>query len=307
MTNFFFLAIGSIILFIGAESLVKGAASFARRIGVPSVVIGLTVVSIATSSPELFVSIQASLLGKGDISIGNVIGSNIANIGLIVGITVLIHPIFIHKRLLRIDAGIMLAATVILVIIASIGTISSTIGLLLLLAAFLYMTLSIYFGRDKINLESEIKMTKSFWIDLFLTAFGLTALIYGGHLFLASAISIAAAFGISDAIIGLSLIALGTSLPELATCVVAAFRGHQDIALGNAIGSNIFNIFGIAGVASYLNPIKVELILPIDLIVLLLFTMVIIFQMYTKKELSRVEGGILLVGYFSYIAYLFTL
>ncbi|MCB1113770.1 MAG: calcium/sodium antiporter [Chlamydiia bacterium] len=299
--------LGVALLFFGGESLVKGSASLSLRLGLSQLVVGLTIVSIATSTPELVVSVQAAFAGKGDIALGNVIGSNIVNIGLILGMTALVQPIVIHKRLLKIDAWIMLLATLLLIALTLFGKITPLWGFILLICSALYIFLSIFKSTKESVGEEEIKKTASVWIDLFLLGMGLTGLILGGNFFLKGSISIAQNFGVSDAVIGLSLIALGTSLPELATSVIAAWRNHPDIAVGNVIGSNIFNIFTVLGVTSAIQPIDVQDITNTDCVALFLFSFILVVQMYTQKKLSRFEGFTLIAGYTAYIAYLYTL
>ncbi len=298
------------MLYFGAEGLIAGSSSLARRLGITPLVIGLTVVAFGTSSPELVVSVTAALKEEPGIAIGNVVGSNICNIGLILGIAALIKPVKVDLKLIKIDFIILIGVTLLFLLIVSDEFISRIDGLILLSILIAYIVTTLYMANKvrfkEIDLPIPIKLKKhSEWIDIIFITGGLLILIFGADLFLQGAKKIAIYLGVSNVIIGLSVVALGTSLPELATSVVAIIKKENDISLGNIIGSNIFNLLGILGAASIIHPIKTVDIGIIDYSLMLFLTLLIIPFAWTKLQVSRIEAIILLLIYFGYLYYLY--
>ena len=256
MTVFYFL-LGLIGLVAGGELLVRGASAIARTFNLSPLLIGLTIVGFGTSAPELIVAIQAALAGQPGIAIGSVIGSNISNILLILGVSALIAPLVIPVRKLWRDLGFMLAATAALWMMLGDGQISRLNGFLLLVGLAAFLTTAFLAGRGQPPEQASPRSGPS-WLPWAMTGAGLLLLVVGADLLVDSATTIAREFGISEAVIGLTIVAVGTSLPELATSVVAALRRQTEISVGNVIGSNIFNIFGILGVTAMISPIPAE-------------------------------------------------
>lgn len=302
-----FIIVGLICLYLGAELMIMGGAALALRLGLPIIIIGLLIMGYGTGTPELVVSIQAGLAGKGDIVLGNVIGSNIANTGLILGLVAMLQPITINKRLVLSDGPVMGAAALALCGFFIFGKrITAIDGTLLLIALIVYTVWSIYNGKKTHKPEDEPHPHKmrSIWFEIFFVIGGLFLLILGGSLFLKGAIGIAKVYEISDRIIGLTVIALGTSLPELATSLVAVYKKHGDMAIGNVIGSNIFNILAIIGITALIEPMSVENIHWVDYTYMgvLMFGLWLIISKGTK--ISRWEGSLLFGSYVVYMCYL---
>lgn len=254
--TYLLFGIGLLCLFFGGEYLVRGASAVARHFRLSPMVIGLTIVGFGTSAPEMLVSVQAALEGRPGIAIGNVVGSNIANILLILGVSALIAPLLIPARKLWRDLGFMLAATAILWVMLLDGDISRLEGILLLAGLATFLGVAFLTGKqdsDEVTL-GDIPQWKA-WA---MTAAGLVVLVVGARLLVDSATELARGFGISEAVIGLTIVAVGTSLPELATSVIAAIRKQTEIAVGNIVGSNVFNIFGILGTTAVIAPIPAE-------------------------------------------------
>ena len=298
---------GLVLLYYGAEFLVKGGASIALKMKISPLVIGLTLVAYATSAPEMVVSIDAALKGMGDVSIGNVVGSNICNIALILGLCAVITPLTVNKKLLQFDIFVMLAASLALVgcFYLSKG-VARWQGAVLLIGSIAYTVWSIYASRRENTAVSDEMPSKVYniWIAILLVAAGLAALVGGAKLFVYAAIELAKLCHVSEAVIGLTVVAIGTSLPELATSVVAAIRKEQDIAIGNVIGSNIFNILAILGIAPLIKPIETAGISYVDM-ALMIFTGALLYPfMRTGYKINRLEGAILLLIYIGYTAYL---
>lgn len=298
--------IGLVLLYYGAEFLVKGGSAVALKMKVSPLVIGLTLVAYATSAPEMVVSIDAALKGFGDVSIGNIVGSNICNIALILGLCATITPLKVNEKLLKFDTLLMIAAAAVLLIFYAINRgVNRYEAAFLLLGSLSYTFWSIYASRRE-NASSDVpeKVKYPLWIALLMVAGGLAALIGGAKLFVNAAIDLARWCRVSDAVIGLTVVAIGTSLPELATSVVAAIRKEQDIAIGNVIGSNIFNILAILGVAPLITPIKAEGISYVDMILMLVLSIALYPIMKTGMKINRKEGILLLAVYISYTVYL---
>ncbi|HSJ68422.1 MAG TPA: calcium/sodium antiporter [Anditalea sp.] len=303
------LIVGLLILLIGGKYLVDGASGIAGKLGLSPGLIGLTVVSFGTSAPELLVSVTAALKGASDIALGNVIGSNISNITLVLGISAVVFPIALPKSVIKLDYAFTLIVSILFFILAFNGIISLVDGLILLV---LLVLINIYFFKtiaripddpDDVDIQKlkSIPMYKSI---LFILG-GIAGLYWGSEMFVENAIVIAQQFGISDRIIGVTVIAIGTSLPELATSILAALKKQTDIALGNILGSNLMNILAIIGVTAVIKPIAVsQIFLSNDFLWMLGFTLLLLPIIITKLRITRWEGGILFGGYLLYLYFL---
>jgi len=307
------LVLGLVLLYFGAEGLVRGSSSLALRLGLSPLVVGLTVVAFGTSTPELVVSLKAAYLGQGDISVGNVVGSNICNIGLILGFSALIIPIKVASQIVRIDTPIMIGATGLALLFLRDGSLSRTEGIILFVLLIAYVIFSVIIAKkdatDPLAAEfgEEIKVSKSgVAVDLLMVAGGLVLLVLGARFLVDAAIDIAKSAGLSEAVIGLTIVAIGTSLPEFATSLVAALKKEADIAVGNVIGSNIFNIFCILGISATVTPLSSSGITAIDLGVMAAFAVVLWIFSRTGFRITRFEGFVLLAAYVGFVAWLVT-
>ena len=305
-----YLVGGLIMLFIGAEGLIRGSSNLAIKIGITPLVVGLTVVAFGTSTPELVVSLKAALLGNSSISLGNVVGSNIANIALILGVAALIKPLDVHAKVIMREIPIMIGISLLLLLLLLDGELGFIDGLVFVSGIITYTFVNVWMARKEKSPEvvkefkEGLKSKLGIPVSIVLMIAGLGLLILGANLFVQSAVAIAKMFNVSDAIIGLTIVAIGTSLPELITSIVAAYKKESDIAIGNVVGSNIFNILGILGITALIIPISSAGISYIDLGVML-FTAIILFPLSRSGfSISRMEGALLLVGYAGYIYYL---
>lgn len=302
------LLVGFLILTLGAEALVRGASAIALRLGVAPLIIGLTIVAFGTSAPELAVSLKAALAGNSGLALGNVIGSNIANIGLILAITALIKPIRVESQMVKRDIPLMIMASMLFWWLLDDGELSLLDGTLLASLLSIYLGYSYISSRKENNLcdNSELVNQKPQHVvlSLFFVGIGIAMLVGGGILFVDGAITLAKQFGISEIVIGLTIVAIGTSMPELVTSVVAARKGHSDIAIGNVVGSNIFNILGILGVTAIIHPIAAEGMKTIDFSVMLMLAVMTLPFAWTGYRIGRREGIVLLIGYLCYVSYL---
>lgn len=305
-----YLVGGLVLLFVGAEALIRGSSNLAIKIGITPLVVGLTVVAFGTSTPELVVSLKAALVGNSSISLGNVIGSNIANIALILGVAAIIKPLDVHAKVIMREIPIMVGISVLLLLLLIDGELGFSDGLIFVFGIVIYTVVNVMMARKEKNSEVDtefkegLKSKLGIPVSIFLMIAGLGLLIFGANLFVQSAVAIAKMFNVSDAIIGLTIVAIGTSLPELITSIVAAYKKESDIAIGNVVGSNIFNILGILGITALIIPISSVGISNIDLGVMI-FTAIILFPLSrTGFSISRLEGAILLLGYAGYIYYL---
>lgn len=302
-------------LYYGAEWLVRGASRFARSFQIKPVVIGLTIVAFGTSAPELVTSITAGIKHLSDIAMGNVIGSNIANIGLILGLSALVRPLTIDMKLLYREMPIMIGISGLLYFMGWDGILSRLEGGMLLGGIFAY---TCYVYRIALNEPNSIEQEFEEFVgtkgaknntitkDLFLIIIGLGGLVGGAHFLVHSAIYIARVIGISELVIGLTVIAVGTSLPELATSMIATIRKESDISVGNVLGSNIFNILAVLGVAAVIKPLQINTAsLIVDIPVMLLFSIFLIPLIMWKFVLTRGQGLLLLIGYGIYVFWLF--
>lgn len=305
--HFAFIAFALALLFIGAEGLVRGSSSLALRAGLSRLMVGLTIVAFGTSSPELVVSVKATLSQQGDIAVGNVVGSNIFNIAVILGITALLCPIPVHRQIIRIDAPIALALTGLLIVLLLNDSLGRLEGLLLFTGIVAYTVMNVLVARREAgaggngNDTSAPDVSRHWSIDTLFILGGLGILILGSRLLVDHSVLLARGFGISEAVIGLTIVAAGTSMPELATSVVAAARKQPDIAIGNVVGSNVFNILGILGVASIVSPLYAPGISWMDYAVMMTFTVLLLPLLYTGRILHRLEGLALLALYGGYL------
>jgi len=310
MTSWLLLLGGLAILSLGAEFLVRGSAALALRLGLTPLVVGLTVVGFGTSSPEMVVSVKGTLAGQGDLAVGNVVGSNIFNIAVILGMTVLIKPIKIGLQLIKLDTPIMIGAALLFIALIWDGSISRPEAALFfaLLVAYLVFTVRAARKESK-NIQEEFshelpKADSPVWLNSLYIVLGLAGLIFGGQMFINGSVALARVWGISDVIIALTVLAAGTSMPELATSIIAALRKNPDIAIGNIIGSNIFNTLGILGVSGMLAPIHAPGISHVDLWLMVGISFLLVPLMLTGFTLRRWEGGILLSIYGGYLWHL---
>ncbi len=307
------LAVGLVMLIIGAELLVRGASHLAAALGLSPLVIGLTVVAFSTSSPELAVSVQSSLSGQPDIALGNVIGSNICNVLLILGISATITPLAVAHQLIRIDVPLMIGASILVLVLAWDGLISRVDGALLFSGIIAYIVFTIYQNhQDNAQEQAGVVSNTSAYTPLQMVwhvsmiVAGLFLLVLGSDWMVNSAVVIAQLFGISELVIGLTIIALGTSLPEVATSVMASIKGERDIAVGNVVGSNLFNILTILGLTSLIAPITVAPnILVFDLPLMIVVALACLPIFFTGMQIARWEGILFLVYYVAYTAFLF--
>jgi cation:H+ antiporter len=311
ITTLLILVLGLVLLYFGAEGLVRGSSSLALRLGVGPLLVGLTVVAFGTSTPELVVSLKAAYLGQGDISVGNVVGSNICNIGLILGFSALIIPIKVASQIVRVDTPIMIGVTALALFLLHDGSLSRMEGVILFALLVGYVLFSIRLAKNQATdplaeeFTEEIKVSKwGVWQDVAFIAAGLVMLVFGARFLVDAAIDIAKAAGLSEAVIGLTIVAVGTSLPEFATSLVAALKKEADIAVGNVVGSNIFNILGILGISAAVTPLSSTGITGIDLGVMAAFAVVLWIFSRTGYRITRGEGFFLLVTYIAYVVWL---
>lgn len=308
---------GLLLILLGANGLTDGAASIAKRFNIPSIVIGLTIVAFGTSTPELTVSVSSAMKGSSDIAIGNVVGSNIFNILFIVGCTSLVAPIVITRNTLRKEIPLCILSSVVLLVIANdvlldkgaSNILSTTDGILLLCFFLIFLSYTFAIALDgksqATDEENNIKQMPMLKSVLFIIG-GLCGLVYGGQLFVDGAMNIARSLGVSESVIGLTLVAGGTSLPELATSIVAALKKNPEIAIGNVIGSNLFNIFFILGCSATITPMNISGITNIDLSVLVGASILMWFfgLFFAKRTINRPEGAFFVLCYVAYTVFL---
>jgi len=317
MTNSILLfLVGLIVLIIGADLLVRGASRLAAAFGVSPLAIGLTIVAIGTASPEIAVSLKAAASGQGDLTLGNVLGSNIFNILFILGVTSIVAPIVIAEQLIRKDAPIMLGVSLLTLALALDGNLGWLDGVLLLIGLIVYTVFALKQSRAE-SKEVQNEYTEEFAgkqprtakqtsINFGFILVGLALLVLGSNWLVDSATQIAKVLGVSELVIGLTIVAVGTSLPEVATSVIAAIKGESDIAVGNAVGSNIFNLLGVLGIGALVAPDGVAVasrVLQFDLPVMVFVALVTLPIFYIDNRVSRIEGGLLLAYYAVYVSY----
>ena len=312
MVNILLLLVGLGLVVLGADWLVNGASSIARRAGISEFVIGLTIVGFGTSCPELGVSLTGAIEGNSDISVGNVVGSNIFNVLFILGLTAMVLPVGMTDKNRRIDIPITLGVTILLVILGITGSMSGPVisrweGVLMLLVFSAYLFYC--FKSDSKDEFSETQQaTLSITKSIALTLTGLAGLIFGGDLFVDSATALARQIGVSDKFIAVTILAGGTSLPELATSLVAAIKGKEQLALGNILGSNVFNAMMILGLSSVITPLSFASMTIVDIITLVLSAVLLLIWAYTgrKNRIDRREGAAMLLCYVAYNVFLFS-
>lgn len=295
------LILGLVFLIFGGDLLVRSAVSFAEKFGVSSFLIGVTVVSFGTSVPELMVSIQAAMDQAADIAIGNVLGSNIANIALVLGVSVVIRPLSITTNTYKLSWWVMLISSLLFILFLLDNVITKMEGLLLIAGLLCFIFFSI---KRNIPNEESIISKINIQTGILFFVLGSIGLYFGSELFVESAISIASFFNVPKFVIGITVVALGTSLPELVTSIVALMKGQNNISLGNLIGSNIFNVFAVLGITSLIQELGTSsILLFLDFGVMLAVILVFGYQLFIRKKISRTAGFILLSGYFSYILF----
>lgn len=313
MLTWLLLAVGLVLLVFGAEFLVKGAARLATNFGIPSLVVGLTVVAFGTSAPELAVSVKAAYSGQPELAIANVVGSNILNILFILGIAALISPLIISQQLIRQDVPIMVGVSVAALLFTLDGNIHKMEAAILALGLIFYTSFLFYQGKKTGNnvaageIEEMSSAKSPLWQDLLLIVGGLILLVIGARWLVQSAVELATAWGVNEAVIGLTIVAAGTSLPEVVTSVVATIKGERDIAVGNVVGSNIFNILCVLGVSGLVSPVPLlagEELSQIDIPVMLGVALLCIPLFFIGAKLNRIEGLMFLVLYVAYVGYL---
>lgn len=312
-----FLILGVVLLVIGAEFLVRGASRLSAMFSVSPLVIGLTIVAFGTSAPELAVSLHSTLTNQADIAVGNVVGSNICNVLLILGMSALVTPLVVAQQLIRLDVPIMIGVSCLLLFFGWDRLINPTDGIVLFVGGVTYTVFLLYQSRRESDENVQSEYEKEYgprpfsWpqvgINAVLIAIGLVFLVVGSRLLVNSAVTIATALGASPLVVGLTIVAVGTSLPELATSMVASFRGERDIAVGNVVGSNIFNILVVLGLTSALSPAGVEIsasALTFDIPVMVAVAVLCFPIFFSGNLISRWEGGLLLGYYLAYMLYL---
>ncbi|MBK1832630.1 calcium/sodium antiporter [Roseibacillus ishigakijimensis] len=319
LSNSVWVVFGLVLLYYGAEWLVKGSSELALRVGISPLVVGLTVVAFGTSAPELLVSVSANMKTppEGDIALGNVVGSNICNLALVLGIAALIRPFSIHRQVLKREMPILLVATGLFVVMLMDGRISRLEGGALALGVVLYTVSSIRRGKkgEEIDIELDLseeeirKLRKAgpaqMIKDVALIILGLVALVAGADRLVFGGSNIATVLGVPTAVIALTLVAFGTSLPEIATVVVASLKGEGDLITGNAVGSCIFNLLAVIGITAAVAPLSAQSLQFADLIVMSTVTVLLLPFMWTRGALSRLEGTVLVGGYLVYVVWLF--
>lgn len=300
--DYIYVIAGLIGLFFGGEALVRGSVGIARRMAIPPLLIGLTVVGFGTSTPELLVSVDAALRGAPDIAIGNIVGSNIANMLLIVGVTCLVWPIAVSGSTLRRDTAVMVIGVLALVPIFAIGEMGRFAGGLLVTGLASYLIWAYLQPGDAALEDIDAPPPVSAWVSVLWVVGGLAVLMFGARFLVDGSVSIARGFGVSEAFIGLTIVAIGTSLPELATSVIAAFRRQSEIAIGNIVGSNIFNVLGILGITALIKPIPVaDRFLNFDLPIMIMVSFILTILLLTRPVIGRKVGLAGLAGYAVYV------
>lgn len=304
---------GLVILTAGADVLVRGASGLALRFGISALVVGLTVVAFGTSAPEMAVSVAGALNGETDLAIGNVVGSNIFNILFILGVSALIVPLTVDRQMIRFDVPLMVFSALVMYAM-SLNGIQFIEGLFLFGGLLVYVAFQVVQSRKQSNqqkgefeMEAALQPTQKAWVLVVFVLVGLVMLVVGSNFFVSGAVSLAKIWGVSDLVIGLTIVAAGTSLPEVATSLMAAFKGERDIAVGNVVGSNIFNIFGVLGTTALVSPNGLavsEAAMKFDIPVMIAASLICIPFFWIGQVLNRWKGLFFFVGYVSYTSYL---
>ena len=308
---FLFIAVGLLLLYVGAEGLVRGSSALALRFGVTPLVVGLTVVAFGTSSPEFVVSVRASLDNNGPLALGNVIGSNICNVALILGLSAMIRPMKVHLQVVRTEIPVMIGTSLVLVLFLFNGSIGRLEAFVLFAGIIFYTVFNILKARKERYKLGEKELTggmpslsHQLWLSLIFILAGFLMLVAGASSLVKGAIGVAQSLGVSQAVIGLTIVAIGTSLPELVTSIVASIKKEEDIAIGNVIGSNIFNILAILGAAGLVNPMESGALRFGNLIVMVFVAILTLPLAKSGFVLNRIEGAVL---FFIYIGYMYLL
>ena len=304
------LIVGMGLLIKGADWFVEGAASIAKSLGIPSLVIGLTLVSVGTSMPEFSVSLQSSIAGLNDISFGNIIGSNIFNTFVVIGVSAIMTSLAVSKDMKKYDLPILMGIYLILILFAyviSSGQIERWEAIIIFLLTIAYTALLFYRSKDEIKASKENednKPKRKWWLNLILVVIGLAAIILGGDLVVDHSSILAKKLGMSDLLIGLTIVAVGTSLPELVTSVVASKKGENDIAIGNAIGSCIFNVVLILGFCSIITPATVDMGSIVDCLVMLSSAVILFIFSFKSMKVNKAQGIVMVAIYVAYLVYI---
>ncbi len=326
LMNFGWLGLGLAMLYFGAEWLVKGSSALALRAGISPLAVGLTVVAFGTSAPELAVSIDATKIGQGGLALGNVVGSNICNLALVLGAAALVRPLGIHRQVVRFDLPLLIVVSLVFIGFlfndGDVSLVSRTEGIILTAGIVAYVAYSLIQSKrqsladsaadvevegleaDEVEAAKKASLPQILWY-LALIIVGLLMLVKGADFLIKGGVTIAEIFSVPKTLIGLSLVAIGTSLPELATSIVATLRGHGDIITGNAVGSCIFNVMAVIGIAAIISPISTTELKHADLFTMLGVTVLMLPFMASKRSISRIEGAVLIAGYLGYCVYLF--
>ena len=309
LINIILLIVGLFVLILGGDFLVRGASNIALRVHISPLVVGLTIVAFGTSAPEMLISVQSAMAGSPDLAMGNVVGSNICNLALVLGVTTLIGPINVQSDSMRIDWPVAMGSAILLYFISREGYINRIEGFIFFGLIVAYTVYIIRKSRKETKalreLEADLQLpdsdSASYWKDLLFLAIGSLGLYYGSDWFVGGAQEMARYLGVTERVIGITVLALGTSLPELVTSIVASLKRETDLALGNLMGSNIFNILSILGVTSIITDIKVSMeIVNHDMLPMMAITLLILPMMVSGKQISRLEGGILVSIYLYY-------
>ncbi|MGJ3231491.1 MAG: calcium/sodium antiporter [Oceanicaulis sp.] len=306
MTDILFLIVGLLVLIAGGDLLVRGAVAVAERLGVSPLVIGLTLVGFGTSTPELVASVQAALAGSPGIAFGNIVGSNIANILLIVGVSAMIFPVLVTDAALKRDGAIMIAVALLFAAVSSVTDLGRLAGLgfLALLGAYVFLAFRTEGGVAAAGEAAAPSAAPGapIWRSLLVALGGLALVVGGGYVLVTGAVGLAREFGLSETVIGLTIVAVGTSMPEFITSLTAAIKRQGDVAFGNIVGSNIYNILGIGGVTALVSPGAVpDQIVGFDNLVMIAASLLLVGLAWTRRRVSRWEGGLLLAGYVAYL------
>lgn len=308
LLTIFLFVVGIGLLIYGADIMVSGASSLALAVGISPLVIGLTVVAFGTSAPELAVSVQSAMNGVPDIALGNVVGSNIANILLILGLSACVAPLIVAPQILRFDVPLMIGISVLMYVLALNGTLGFFEGLVLFLGLVAYtvwlIVKSLRDPNDALSSDDIPAKSYPWYINVLMVIGGLILLAIGGRWIVEGATAFARMFGVSELVIGLTIVAVGTSLPEVAVSVMASLRGERDIVVGNVIGSNIFNILSVLGITAMVAPAGIPVSLDaigFDIPVMIIAALIVVPVLYTGREIARWEGGLLLLLYMMYV------
>jgi cation:H+ antiporter len=308
------LIIGFALLIKGADFFVDGASNIAKLMRVPTMLIGLTIVAFGTSTPEATVSIIAAMEGTADVSLGNVVGSNIFNISLIIGVTAFLYPLRVESETIKKEIPFTLLASVVLLILmsdiilngASTNLLTRADGLifLLFLSIFMYYVIEIGLKSRKVTAKEEVPKDITWSKNILITIVGLAGIIFGGELVVDNGVKIAYSLGMSEALVGLTIVAIGTSLPELVTSASAALKKESEIALGNIVGSNIFNILFVLGASATITPLAVNQKMFVDVLIMIVLTVILLIFSRTNFQIGKREGIILIIAYLVYMVYI---